>query len=43
MRTIRGRAVRGEQWGKDYLSGDKNSYEGSMQDEYNKKFNKLAA
>ena len=43
MRTIRGRAVRGEQWGKDYLSGNKNSYEGSMQDEYNKKFSKLAA
>jgi len=38
MRTIRGRAVRGEQWGKDYLAGDTNAYEGSMQDEYDKKF-----
>ena len=43
MRTIRGRAVRGEQWGKDYLAGDTNAYEGSMQDEYDKKFKKLAA
>ena len=38
MRTIRGRAVRGEQWGKNYLAGDTNAYEGSMQDEYDKKF-----
>ena len=52
MRTIRGRAVRGEyapsagrvqQVIQTYLSGDTNSYEGSMQDEYNKKFSKLAA
>ena len=41
MRTIRGRAVRGEQWGKAYLSGDTNSYEGSMKDEYVRKFNKI--
>jgi len=39
MRTIRGRAVRGEQWGKDYLAGDTNAYEGSMQDEFKRKFN----
>ena len=52
MRTIRGRAVRGEyapsagrvqQVIQTYLSGDTNSYEGSMKDEYNKKFNKIAA
>jgi hypothetical protein len=41
MRTIRGRAVRAPErgpWSKEYLSGDTNAYEGSMQDEYNKKF-----
>lgn len=52
MRTIRGRAIRGEyapsagrvyQVMQTYLSGDTNSYEGSMQDEYNKKFSNLAA
>jgi len=51
MRTIRGRAIRGEyapsagrvyQVMQTYLSGDTNSYEGSMQDEYNKKFSNLA-
>tara|TARA_Y100000592_G_scaffold19998_3_gene30704 strand:+ start:5609 stop:7942 length:2334 start_codon:yes stop_codon:yes gene_type:complete len=41
MRTIRGRAVRGEQWGKSYLSGDTNSYEGSMKDEYVRKFDTI--
>ena len=41
MRTIRGRAVRGEQWGKAYLSGDTNSYEGSMKDEYVRKFDTI--
>tara|TARA_R100000152_G_scaffold6395_1_gene2382 strand:+ start:10 stop:1479 length:1470 start_codon:yes stop_codon:yes gene_type:complete len=46
MRTIRGRAVRAPErgpWSEEYLAGDTNAYEGSMQDEYNKKFNKLAA
>lgn len=41
MRTIRGRAVRAPErgpWSKEYLAGDTNAYEGSMQDEYNKKF-----
>ena len=46
MRTIRGRAVRAAEsgaWSEEYLSGDTNAYEGSMQDEYDKKFKKLAA
>ncbi len=46
MRTLRGRAVRAPErgpWSEEYLSGDTNAYEGSMQDEYNKKFQKLAA
>ena len=41
MRTIRGRAVRAPErgpWSEEYLSGDTNAYEGSMQDEYDKKF-----
>ena len=42
MRTIRGRAVRaaeGGSWGEDYLSGKTNAYEGSMKDEFERKFN----
>jgi len=41
MRTIRGRAVRAPErgpWSEEYLAGDTNAYEGSMQDEYDKKF-----
>ena len=41
MRTIRGRAVRAPErgpWSEEYLTGDTNAYEGSMQDEYDKKF-----
>jgi len=41
MRTIRGRAVRASErgpWSEEYLAGDTNAYEGSMQDEYDKKF-----
>ncbi len=41
MRTIRGRAVRAPErgpWSEEYLAGDANAYEGSMQDEYDKKF-----
>ena len=50
MRTIRGRAVRGEyapsagrvhQVIQTYLSGDTNSYEGSMKDEYVRKFDTI--
>jgi len=41
MRTIRGRAVRAAEfkWSPEYLSGDTNAYEGSMQDEFKRKFN----
>jgi hypothetical protein len=42
MRTIRGLAVRAAEcgsWGEDYLSGKTNAYEGSMKDEFERKFN----
>lgn len=46
IRTIRGRAVRAPErgpWSKEYLSGETNAYEGSMKDEYNRKFKQIAA
>ena len=43
IRTLRGRAVRGEWLGEDYKLGNNNAYEGSMKDEYNRKFKQIAA